>query len=118
MVQVLKTTHPIAKKEHRCNYCNQIIPIGEKYTSQANVFYGDFYVWKSHIRCGDIASKLKMYDDCDEGLDEDRFCENIKEEYMQLQSKYNNVEYESDSFKYPPFSEQLDFVCNFHLNKP
>lgn len=113
---VLRYSHPIAKKEHRCNFCNGIIQIGEKYNYQANIFDGDFYAWKSHIRCLEIASKLKMYEHCDEGVTEDDFYESIKEEYMYLQSKYNNEEYENLSDKYPSFKEQLDYVCWIHLN--
>ncbi len=66
-----------ANKEHRCNFCGEKIVIGEKYITSTHKFDGSVYDWKAHIRCSNMASRLKMYDDCDEGLTEEIFQETI-----------------------------------------
>lgn len=115
MVQTLKRGNPIARKDHKCNFCFCNIGVGDQYSYSVNIFDGDFFTWKSHKRCNEIASKLNMYDNCDDGLSGEDFMENIRNEYMDLQSKYNTEQYESDDFEYPNFKGQLDFVCDFHL---
>lgn len=56
MIKVLINKTPIARKEHRCEFCGEVIHIGEKYNRQTNV-------------C----------DDCDEGLDGDGFIDNLNQ---------------------------------------
>lgn len=34
MPTTLKFNHPIARKEHVCNWCGGVIPVGEKYERQ------------------------------------------------------------------------------------
>jgi len=115
MVQTIRRSEVTARKPHTCSYCHGIINKGEKYGSSTNVYDGDMYTWKSHGKCSDIASKLKMFDNEDEGLTDEAFMEYIHMEYGQLQIKANRFYYESKGFKYPAFSEQLDFVCNYHI---
>lgn len=94
-----------AKKDHKCNFCGFVIPKGTNYQYQA--IKGDyFYTWKSHLRCLDIAGKLKMWNDCDEGVTEEDFYEIIKEEFHKLQT--------TEDYIIPDFKGQLDFVCNEH----
>ena len=83
-MQVLRTATHIARKIHICNFCNLPIEIGSKYEAQSNIFEGEFYTWKSHCSCSIIASKLNMYDTCDEGLTSDEFHELIDEEYDKI----------------------------------
>jgi len=106
---VLSTNQPIAKKEHRCNFCGGVISIGEKYHTANCVYDGVCYTWKSHSHCSFIASELRMYDDCyDEGLDSDTFCEYINERYFTLIG-------ESDDGEGKTFAERLKYVCDYYL---
>ena len=56
-----------ANKAHICDFCNTKINKGERYHIQTNVADNDIWTWKSHISCKEIARKLKMFDECDEG---------------------------------------------------
>lgn len=106
MVQILSTAYPKAKKDHKCSFCFGIIHSGEEYIKESFVFDGDFYVWKTHIRCADIASELDMYEECyDEGVTAEDFQEIIRCRYYDL--KKNND---------APFDEQLDYVCSHYLS--
>lgn len=115
MLQVLNSGNHKARKEHTCNYCGFKIQKDEIY-HRSTCVYDYIYVWKSHTKCYKIAAELNMYDECDEGLTGDAFCEFIKEEYINLQIKINNESFESKDFNYPDFKGQLDFVCNYYLN--
>lgn len=114
-METISSTKPKAKKQHTCNWCGGIIEVGDVYERQ---FLKDdgVYVWKNHTKCSDIAWKLKMFDFCDEGVTEDDFCEFIQEEFNNLHRDKDELFYESEDFVIPPFLEQLDYVCNYHLS--
>jgi len=105
-MNILRDINRIARKEHRCNYCNGIIQIGEKYNCQTNVYDGDIYTWKAHLRCQDIALELNMFDDCDEGVTTNDFMEIITEAYYQIQPGPEPI---------PDFHTRLDCVCDHYL---
>ena len=73
-----------ANKEYRCNFCCEKIRQGETYVTSTHKQSGTVYDWKTHKHCSEIASRLKMYDDCDEGLTEEGFQETIHSEYFDL----------------------------------
>ena len=66
-----------AIKEHNCSFCGTKINIGEPYMKSTHKHDGEFYDWKAHKYCTEIANRLKMYDDADEGLTSGDFMENI-----------------------------------------
>lgn len=66
-----------AIKEHSCNFCGTKINIGEVYMKSTHKHDGDVYDWKTHKYCAEIAERLKMYDDADEGVTMDDFMETI-----------------------------------------
>jgi hypothetical protein len=113
-MQTLSTKEPKARKQHQCDFCGLIIEIGEVYGLQKNVSGGTLYSWKSHLSCNEIAAKLNMFDNCDEGVTDEDFKENIRIEYQDImQSKFNEI-YESKDFSFPVFSERLSFVKTHH----
>lgn len=79
MIQELKTIHPKAKKEHICMYCGCKIENGEVYERQTNVYDGQVYDWVCHTDCQKLAQDLRMFDECDEGLTCDMFCEFVND---------------------------------------
>ena len=113
-METISTVKRKARKQHKCDFFFFLIQIGETYELQINSSEGTLYSWKSHLSCNEIASKLDMYDYCDDGLDGEGFKENIRTEYQNImQSKFNEI-YESKDFSFPVFSEQLDFVKKHH----
>lgn len=108
MIDIISDTKQKARKDHKCNYCNQPILKGESYHAMV-LKYDDIYQWKSHLRCDKIASKLKMFDYSDEGVTDEYFHECINEAYYNLT--------EEDALK-TSFAERLDFVCNHYLITP
>ena len=114
-METLNNTTPKARKEHQCNFCEHKINKGEVYNSQTNVYEGDIYTWKSHTRCAEIASELRMFDDAYDGVTAEYFWNSINSAYQDIMIDTNAEHYESKEFKYPSFIEQLDFVCNTKL---
>jgi hypothetical protein len=57
-----------ARKPHRCEYCRQTIPAGERYAKMAGKWEGDFYAGKGHLDCRGLW--LELYNDWswDEGM--------------------------------------------------
>lgn len=106
MSVTLSFTNQKARKDHKCNFCGGIIPKDTEYQRQGIVHDGSLFTWKAHFRCLDIEGKLRMWDNCDEGVTEDDFCEIIKEEFHNLQT--------TEDYFIPDFYGQLDFVCNKH----
>ena len=83
MPTMLKESHPIARKEHLCEFCGCKINKGQKYHRQTNVYDDCIYDWIEHEECGQIASELDMYDEYnyDEGLSSEDF-EEILNNYI------------------------------------
>lgn len=80
MVEILKSIKPIARKEHKCMFCGGVISIRQKYDRQTCVYDGSVYDWITHEECIEIASKLDMYDGCDDnGLNDESFIECINQ---------------------------------------
>ena len=93
-----------ARKDHKCNFCGGNIEKGTEYQRQGFVCDNQVYTWKSHLRCDKLCSKLRMYDDCDEGVTNEDFYETICVEYYNLFGDNKRL----------TFQERLDIVCNHY----
>lgn len=113
-METLTRSKPKANKEHKCSFCFQPIKKGHNYDKSTHKFDGEIYTWKSHFHCGELANKLRWFDDCDEGLSGEDFCECVRHEYQNIMSETQIELYESKGFIYPKFSEQLEFVLKHH----
>lgn len=47
---------PVAAKDHRCEWCGETIPKGEKHIWFSGVWEGDWQNWRMHIECHRDAS--------------------------------------------------------------
>lgn len=70
-------TETKAIKEHSCNFCAEKITKGEIYIKSTHKYDREVYDWKTHKHCSEIATRLKMYDDADEGVTDEIFQETI-----------------------------------------
>ena len=104
MVEVLYKKERVARKEHKCNFCGEVIRIKEKYEFSQLKYEGELYDWKNHIKCGNIARELDMYSQCDDGLDDETFKELLRE-YLWEQMGDEFDEYDNQDHTY---SEQID----------
>lgn len=84
MPSLLGATKPKARKDHRCDFCNQIIPKGSVYEKDTYIGDDGLYRWKNHVYCRELAAKLKWFEDWDEGLTGDGFREGVFEEYKEI----------------------------------
>ena len=48
---LLKSKEPIAKKNHKCMWCNLRIAKGDRYVYQVGIQNGDFFAAKWHFKC-------------------------------------------------------------------
>lgn len=112
-MKVLSKKEPKARKEHVCNWCGGVIEVGEVYDCSFNSYCGDVYTWKNHKRCMSIAHKLNMFENCDEGVNEEDFQTCITQSFTDLKEEKENIIIIYNDL--PKFSDQLDYVCN-HYN--
>lgn len=94
-----------ANKEHKCFFCDGTINKGDFYIKTV-LKYESIYTLKIHLDCIYIADKLKMYDDCDEGLTHDIFIECINFEYHKIINDENK--------EIPNFQQRLKVVIDHH----
>lgn len=57
--------YPVARKNHRCEWCGESIPAGEKYVRYVGMWESEFQNWAMHQECHDAAS---MSDDIYDGF--------------------------------------------------
>ena len=60
-----RTSHLIARKEHNCDLCGDLIKIGEKYVRSCGIYDG-FYDVKHHENCAAIIDKYCREHDYDD----------------------------------------------------
>jgi len=116
-METLSEKQPIARKDHRCDWCGEIIHKGEKYDYAFNIMEGFPFVWENHLSCRQIAIELDMFDNVNDGVTEEDFREFIQDEYRNIMLNHYHETYAFTGFVYPPFSEQLELVKKFHQIK-
>lgn len=47
----LSASHPKARKEYRCDWCNEAILVGEKHFYRTYIFEGTFTADRMHLEC-------------------------------------------------------------------
>ena len=97
METLMYQTPTKAIKEHVCDFCSGIIMKGSTYCKSTHKHDGEIYNWQTHIDCEYIATKLNMYEDCDDdGLTQDDFMENVFEAHIKFNdcifSRKRNIE--------------------------
>ena len=111
-----------AKQEHRCSLCMDKIKVNEVYLKTVFIFEGDICNWKTHKHCETLAVRLKMYEDCEDGLGCDEFFEYVSHKHQdiliaQLPNRESN-DYGDiiKQLRYVPIRDKMWFVIRF-LNR-
>lgn len=113
-------TETKAIKEHNCSFCGEIITKGTLYEKSTHKNDGNVYDWKSHKHCSDLASRLKMYDDAEEGVSQDCFMEivdNHHDDLLLKQLPKNDINNYSDiieQFKKVKWRDKFWFVIRYY----
>lgn len=47
---------PVARKEHKCEWCGEAIIIGEKHFQFTGVWEGDWQNWRMHTECEEYSA--------------------------------------------------------------
>jgi len=87
METLLNPKETKARKRHTCNFCGDRIIINQIYMKSTHVYDGMIYDWKTHKYCSELARRLNMYDECDEGVTQDDFMESVSEEHIGILSQ-------------------------------
>lgn len=84
-LEFYNATTPKARKEYKCEYCNQIIPIGEKHSHETGKYDGDMFSRRLDFTCYNIMSEYCNINSEDEftwdGIDDwlqDKYCYDCK----------------------------------------
>ena len=51
------TSWPVARKPHRCEWCGEVIAVGEKHARYVGKWEGDFQNWRMHSDCLEYADE-------------------------------------------------------------
>ena len=94
-------------KNHSCNFCGEVIEKGKDYIKSTHVYECHVYDWKTHEHCANIASRLNMYEDFDEGLTQEGFMEIVNEKHIEI--LINKIP-DKDIFKFSDIIMQLSKV--------
>ena len=91
MIDILKEKHIVkARKHHKCDYCNKIITIGEKYISSTYAYDGSIYDWKECDRCKPFVQEAfsNKYYNWEEGMSGEDFREYMLEEHKDIAKQW------------------------------
>ena len=61
--------HPVARKEHKCDFCGAEILKGEKYVHEVICDGGDFWDSKYHEQCAELIDRYYRWLDRDDWVD-------------------------------------------------
>lgn len=65
MSYAISSSEHVAKKKHRCYYCDELIYPGEKYGKRFGVDGGDVWDMKFHFECAYQADEVEKWDSGD-----------------------------------------------------
>jgi hypothetical protein len=96
-----------ANKDHVCSFCGEKIYKGDTYNKSTHEYDGSVYDWKTHKHCADIAQRLNMYEQCEEGVTQDDFIEFVSNKHDDL---LIDIIPDEDVKKYSDIIQQLRHV--------
>jgi hypothetical protein len=63
MYRLLSKTEPTARKKHTCEWCGEVIEVGEKHEKNAGISDGDFQSWRAHKECIHMMGCIQQEDE-------------------------------------------------------
>jgi hypothetical protein len=120
---MLETISPVknrkARKQYRCDWCNQIIYKGDIHQHSVLKFDDQIYSWRSHISCSKLIDVIDMFKEYDngEGITDDDFQTTIEEEFNRIcETLTNDVDFLS-FINDLEFEEKINFVSLYYLGR-
>lgn len=98
MLEFYDSSTPKARKEYTCDFCNQKIQIGEKYSRFSGKYDGDMFDVKHHLLCERIC---RAY--CDWANDNEYSNDDVQD-WLQSEICYDCKHYEDDDCEEHPLS--------------
>lgn len=49
--------HPVARKDHRCEWCYTVIPKSEEHKQYRSIWEGNWQNWRMHDECYKVAAQ-------------------------------------------------------------
>jgi hypothetical protein len=85
MISVLETKVVVARKEHKCSWCDKRIAVGERYTVSSIASEETIYSWRGCKRCEEFVDKAyKELDSWGDGVTQEEFLEYMREEHKEV----------------------------------
>jgi len=56
----IRSNYPIARKQHRCEWCNEVILVKEKHFHRVYNFDCDFHDGRMHLECEAAMNKVDL----------------------------------------------------------
>ncbi len=78
-MKLLRHTTPVARKEHRCMFCGDLIKPGEQYDRATMLDDDGIYDWIAHAECIQLAHALHLFSDREGGLTDEQFCAEVQD---------------------------------------
>lgn len=57
-----ETTHHVGYKTHRCEWCGEEIPKGERFAHYKGMWQDEWQNWRMHEECYDAMTDMPYYD--------------------------------------------------------
>ena len=92
---ILKDTTPIARKEHRCEFCYGTIAVGQQYRRQTNIVDGEIGDFICHTECMEVAPDYGLTDEMFRGaIDQYVYDNHYDDELDDIAADWSNLSLE------------------------
>lgn len=71
MLEFSNQSNRIARKEHKCDLCGEVIRVGEKYSRYAGKYDGQMFDYKHHLLCLEMISEYCLWAEDNEYTEDD-----------------------------------------------
>lgn len=85
IVNIVRDSMHVARKQHECGECGRTVTAGEKYRAEAGLLHGSFHFYKTCEHC--LIARQWLSDNCDGWL-----YEGVKEDFEEHAKEYQRMD--------------------------